>query len=235
MNVLYILGKGTADQNKELKFSLRMLEKHGKNIDDVFLFGENPRFHSDQLKFHYMRDYNGNKEYRIAKKILEACKKGVFKGDFLFINDDHFFIDDFNAENYPNYAKGELQHKTPNRSYQQSLINTRKYLESLNKTTFHFDIHTPIIYNTEKFIAMEPHIEVSKKQSSGFVVKSLYGNLYGLTPTMATDLKLNRFNEEKINQKLEGRHVFSCSDSGWRTGLKNWLNKNYPNKSKYEK
>lgn len=151
------------------------------------------------------------------------------------MNDDHFFNLPTDITNYPYYAKGELRSKTPNRFYQQSLINTRKHLEKLKKSTFHFDIHTPIIYNSERYLALEPHFEESKKQQCGFVVKSLYANFYGHEPTMIRDIKVNRFNKPKYQEVIEGAHVFSCSDAGWRDGLRHWLYTNYPEKSKYEK
>lgn len=234
MEVLYILGNGTADRYNELKFSLRCLEKHTEH-DKVVVLGENPRFNSSELIYEYCREYNGNKEWRIYRKIFEACKRGLVKGDFLFMNDDHFFIKDVDLENYPYYAKGQLKRSNPNRFYQQSLVNTKEYLEKHGKTTYHFDIHTPIIYNAKKFLELEPHFNESKKLSCGFVVKSIYGNWYDLTPTIIKDIKINRFNNEKYHEQIKDAHVFSCSDSGWRLGVKEWLNKNYPNKSKYEK
>ena len=235
MDVLYILGKGTVDRYRELQYSLRTLEKFAQGVDRVIVFGENPRFHSEELEYHYSRDYIGNKEYRIARKIFEACKRGLVKGDFLFMNDDHFFNLPTDITSYPYYAKGELQMRTPNRFYQQSLINTRQYLEGLGKTTFHFDVHTPIIYNAEKFLALEPHFDESKKLLCGYVVKSLYSNFYGHTPTMIKDIKINRFNRPEYREVIKEADVFSCSDPGWRDGLYHWLRNKYPEKSKYEK
>ena len=42
MDVLYYIGAGSMRQNIELRLSLRSLEKHGKNIDRVFLVGNKP-------------------------------------------------------------------------------------------------------------------------------------------------------------------------------------------------
>ena len=49
IDILYIVGTGSHWNNYELRYSLRTLEKYGKNIGRVFVSGANPGFLSDKI------------------------------------------------------------------------------------------------------------------------------------------------------------------------------------------
>lgn len=233
MDVLYILGKGSFDGNNELRYSLRSLERYVKGVDRVVLVGEDPRFISDKVEYYYCKEFEGNKEYRIAKKIEWACKN-VMSGDFLFMNDDFFFTKSIDPETYPYYHKGSLLSPAPNKQYMKALNDTGQYLERLGKTSFHFDVHCPIIYNSNAFLKLDPHIKASQMSQYGFVVKSLYSNILGIKGEFYEDVKLWSLNTPKDFERINKTSCFSCSDAGWQNGVRNYLKKEYPNKSKYE-
>jgi hypothetical protein len=228
MQMLYIIGNGSLHYNEELRFSLRSVEHFCPEITEIIVVGEKVNFLSDKVKFYPIKEEDGNKEYRIGMKVFNACKLGYVKGDFIFMNDDFFFTrsHDFTL----NYCKGRLTPINLNH-YQKAIHDTKLYLEENNKDINHFDVHTPIIYNSEKFLQLEPHLQKSRLASNGFVVKSLYGNFNDLKPTQYTDCKLSSFNQNKINQTS----VFSCSDGAWHQGVRSYLKQQFPNKSKYEK
>jgi hypothetical protein len=234
MTMLYIIGKGSINYNDELRMSLRTVEKFCPEVDRIIVAGELVPFLSKEVENIYIPESDGNKEYRISQKILKACEH--IKGDFIFMNDDFFFTrkQDWTL----NYAKPELKGIPKNgviEHYQKAIEDTRKYLQSLSKTTYHFDVHTPIVYNSEKFKALASHFEKSKETTNGLVVKSLYGNIYGLEPCFYDDVKLNALQTEREKQKARETHCISCSDASWHQGVRSYLRELYPNKSKYEK
>lgn len=231
MVALYILGNGSTCYNEELRFSLRTIEKYAKGIDRVIVAGELPELLSDKVFKIKIDEAKGCKEYRIAMKIYNAIKLGKIKGDFIFMNDDFFLTQETDFTNYPNYAKETLNETRNNSGYQISLRNTYQYLLNLGYTTYHFDVHTPIIYNAEKFVKLINHFEYSNTLEFGLVVKSLYGNIYGLEPTIYTDCKLWSLDLARINKT----HCFSSSDAGWQNGLRSYLKSKHPSKSSYEK
>lgn len=233
MDALYILGNGSIFNNEELRYSMRTLEKHVHGIDRVVIVGENPGFLSSEVAYHPLRDVNGNKEYRISQKIFTACREGWVSEKFFFLNDDFFFLKNIDAYNYPNYYKGSLW-PTGNGAYQQALKDTANYLSSLGRSTYHFDVHTPIVYDREKFLELDPHFEQSKRTQYGFVVKSLYGNIYQLPRTRYRDCKLNRLKELQDYERILKTNIFSCSDIGWRRGVAQYVKRTNPNPSKYE-
>lgn len=233
IDALYILGDGSKFDNEELRYSLRTLEKHVKNIHKVIIVGEDPKFLSDKAEYHYIPEVKGNKEYRIAKKIYTACEKGIVKGDFLFLNDDFFFTKEFDATKYPYYHKGDLLLGSPNKFYKASLMATYNYLKENGFNTLHFDVHTPIIYNSEKFLALKPHLDKSCLNAFGFVLKSLYSNIYGIEGEEYEDVKLGKFNNN-VFERMKSTNVVSCYDGGFEDWLYAYLRHEYKEKSKYE-
>lgn len=77
MDVLYILGSGSPFNNDELRYSLRSLEKNGVNVSRVIVVGENPGFLSENVEYYHVKEFSGNKEYRIGKKSNGPVKKAL--------------------------------------------------------------------------------------------------------------------------------------------------------------
>lgn len=234
MDLLYILGSGSKYNNDEIRYSLRSVEKNFKNIDRVVVVGENPGFLSDKVDYYFIKEAEGNKEWCIARKILTACESGIVKGDFLFMNDDFFFTREVDAEKYPYYCKGVLD-EAPDPNYSKSLVNTKEYLKGQGKRIKHFDVHTPIIYNTEKFIGLSETWDYSKSLDFGLVVKSTYCNMLEIDSCEPyEDVKLNHLNEEEDFDRIFSTNCFSCTDDAWYLGVYEYLKLMYPNKSIYE-
>ena len=92
MDFLYILGDGSQVKNEELRFSFRTIARFVKDLGRVIVVGEDPGFLSDEVEYYPVAEADGNKEYRIAQKIMYACEEEIVTGDFVFINDDHFYL-----------------------------------------------------------------------------------------------------------------------------------------------
>ena len=234
MDVVYLLGKGSPFNNEELLYSLRSLYHYGANVDRVILVGEKPHFLDYSKIIHVPFREEGPKDYRIAKKIEHICKEGIVNGNFLFMNDDFFFLKSFDCNHYPYYQKGPLLLGEPKTGYQNQLKLTRDYLLDHKKSAIHFDVHTPIVYNAEKFLKLEPIWEESKR-THGFVVKSIYANWFGITGTYYHDIKLKQLITPGEINRLKQAPMFSIYDAAWFHGVRAFLQNQFPNASKYEK
>jgi len=233
MDLLYILGKGSIFHDDELRYSLRSVERYVTDVDRVFVVGDDPGFLSNKVNYHYVEEATGNKEYCIAKKIEWACAN-VLEGDFLFMNDDFFFTQTVTAAGFPYYCKGSLLERVPDPRYGESLRNTYHYLKEKRLQTDHYDVHTPIIYNTKKFLALEPVWWISRSYQFGFVVKSIYSNTYKVKKQLYHDVKLNHLKSARDFERVAGTCIFSCSDQGWMKGVANYVKSKFKTKSKYE-
>jgi hypothetical protein len=227
MDALYPLG-GTQDFGYlEMLFSLRGLEKFA-DVDRVFVIGDNPGFLNPETTKLFPFEETGTKDYRIAKKVEFACGTDI-SDDFLFCNDDHFFMKPIGT--IPYYQKGDLEVRQPRALYQTYLNQTKEMLSSRGKTTKHFDVHCPIIYNKKKFMELAPLWGKEKN----YVVKSVYCNWHGLDGPFYKDHKLKKLSDSHDLNRITENEVFSVYDCAMVRGVLQYLCSNFGEPSRFEK
>lgn len=221
MDVLYVLGKGSKYNDAELRFSLRSMQKYLTGVDRVFLVGERPAFIKN-VEYLPFRDSYSIADINIYLKIKHACENGI-SDKFLFMNDDHFFLDYFDTEKFPNFAEGTIDEYLKRRG---GALNdyTRRVKRAAPGDSPFFDVHTPIVYEREKFLAMKYDMV------NGQTIKSLYGYTYKLEPTPFKDLKIFSQQDLIVHSKTP---IFSTRPR-ITAGLWRAIEEAYPLSSKYE-
>lgn len=231
MDLVFVLGKGSKWNNTEIRYSIRSAEKF-LSYENIFVVGECPKW-LDVTHIPAIDPYPLNKERNIFHKILTACDDPRISDDFIFMNDDHFILQE--QKELPNYAAGTLEGYLKNKrvtTYSISVNNTMFALKKNKLPTTFFDVHCPIVYNKQGIQELRKY---NWGIRGGYVIKSLYGNTHKLQGVEMTDLKLKTpTDEEAIKQRIAGRNVFSIADTAINTNLLNVLNELYPYKSKYE-
>lgn len=246
VDVVYILGKGSPWHNNELLYSLRSIDRFLQNIGNVYIVGSKPRFLNNVIHIPCEDVYSGH-ESNIIYKILTACDIPKLNEKFLFINDDHFLLRESKAEAFPYYFKGTLEQKIADRKaddeYKLALTNTYLWLKEKKLTTFHYDVHTPIIYSKKEFkriITALPDWETKE-----YVVKSLYCNTLKLKGTsIVEDCKLNKrhISVGEIQEFVRDKQCFSIGDrvladkkgANRPANMKGFLKKLFNQTSRYE-
>jgi hypothetical protein len=227
MDALYPLG-GTQDFGYlELLFSLRGLEKFA-DVDRVFVIGDNPGFLNPETTKLFPFEETGTKDYRIAKKVEFACGTDI-SDDFLFCNDDHFFMKPIGE--IPYYQKGDLGVPQPRALYDSYLNQTKQLLQNHGKTTYLFDVHCPIIYNKDKFMELAP----LWGKERNYVVKSVYCNWHGLDGPHYRDHKLKKLADSHDLSRITENEVFSVYDCAMVRGVIQFLCEKFPEPSRFEK
>jgi hypothetical protein len=113
-------------------------------------------------------------------------------------------------------------------------MNTFKALTAAGLPALNYDLHYPMIFN--KNLYPEIMDRYDWQEPRGFVVKSLYANTAGLTPTHSGDLKLQQQTTmHGLFNRLKGRPWFSIGDKILSQDFKNLLFALYPEPSIYEK
>lgn len=244
MDILYVLGTGSNWDNNELRYSLRSIEKFGKNVGNVYVIGADPGFLSEQVTFVSLEDWYSTKHKNILNKICEAVEYTNIGDKFLLSSDDHFYVKETDFDNYPIYCKGELpksyKRKCRNKGYYESLIDTKRILSNHHYTTYNFSWHG----NT--------HITREAINLAADVIKESYDTLRGCEPTALLlnvlyshkpfefirrrDLKLGNdiCCKEELIECIGDREVFSIGDLAIEKGAAQYLQELFPNKSKYE-
>lgn len=233
-DILIPLGNGSKQNNLELRYCLRSIELHLKEVGQVVIIGVKPDW-VQNIRFIPAQDSFNNWERaeNIYKKILKGCKLDWLSEQFLYAHDDHFLLHDYVAGKFPDYHRGlirlkELQEKNP-----QQYRQMRNTTDALGYLGFDFDIHCPMLIDKQCFISLFKNLEWP---DFGYGIKSYYGNNYADTSTEIEDLKFNeQLMRPSIYSVLDERQWFSIGDNSLTGGdMKQVLQELYPNKSKYE-
>lgn len=180
MDALYYIGSGSMRNNIELRYSLRALEKNGKNIDHVFVVGNRPEFLNANVNYIWVED-----KYEWWRNAFEKTKAAIKEGisdEFLLMNDDFFMLQCFDAEKYPYYHRGDIPLDKTGK-YGEVLANTRRVLEKVGAPIKHYGVHCPMRINGQKYLELE------KFYTEPVLARCLYGNLYAEAAQKITDNK----------------------------------------------
>lgn len=237
IDITFVLGKGSLWQNKEIKYSLRSIEKHLTGYRNIWIIGYLPDF-LQNVNHIQLPDEHPCKETNIYRKILRACQEERISDDFLFFNDDHFLMQNFEAPNFPFFYKSDLRESSKRmrygNRYKKAIDNAYRALHASGHDTKSFDTHTPMIYNKANFIKVMPGYDWNAKIS--FVVKSMYANSIKIEGIREPDCKINnQISSEEIKELISSRKVFSMGDGAIGNKMLNVLEELYPVASKYEK
>lgn len=241
-DVVYVLGAGSPWKNNELRFSIRSLVKNLKGFRRIYIVGEKPSWIKNVVHIPFPDVFtNGqNNDGNIIKKVLRACEIKGLSQNFLFINDDHFIIKPIEVLNIPPYQKGDMTTFTPEyfelNFWRLRLWRTKNILVKKGYSAYHYDCHTPIIFNKKKFVEVISQFDYEKNQ--GYTMKSLYGNVvynHGVPLDGNKKVIFRNFIYNDILERLKSCTFCSVNDSGLNLDFKIYLYRHFPDQSEFEK
>lgn len=237
MDIVYTYRYEKRSQNRQLRYSLRSIEKHLIGVGEVFVIG----FPCGMKGVRYIEHHDNFSAARnIMMKLQIIARTEEVSEDFLYIADDHYLLKSMEAKDYPYYVNGMLQdlYKTQNNAYRAMIKNTYEALELRQLPTLNYNIHTPIIYNKTKLRKLAEMYDLNNPLN--YLLKSLYMNTFhGLTiePELQElkDCKIRtNFEPEEIKSRIAARTCWSTGKESYNENIGKVLEELYPNKSKYE-
>lgn len=233
MDVIFALGRGSMWNDNELRYSLRSIVKHLKGYSKIWIVGNVPKFPIKNLNYIHFLENGRYPAVNVKNKILTACINEKVSDQFVFFNDDHFLLKDFDVNSFPYFYCGDLTDVRNATNYIHTVENTISVLKSAGCATKNFDTHTPIVYDKKAFWDVMHRYNWTIPH--GLCIKSLYCNTLGIRGTYAEDGKIYRSkNEEQLRSWLSKHDIFSIGDECLNYFLKNRFPIMYPTKSKYE-
>lgn len=155
--------KNDGNNGLELKYSIRSMVKHFRDMTGVLLIGEKPDWYIGE---HIpATDQVGKKEWNIVSKVLLCPHE-----NFLFSFDDVFALKDFDST-LPLYYSGTLKE---NKAFGQYVARNANVLSMYPDGLF-YDVHTPHVINRELYHKCQP-LDWNERQ---YLCKSIYGNFVG--------------------------------------------------------
>lgn len=176
-DVLYVLAnKSKRGSDRELRLSLRSLQKNCKDLGRVFIVtDELPDWIQNVEHIRCGDSWNGYPEISIYYKVMTFVYRSRCRS-FLFMNDDFYMMKPFEARNYPLYYRGELVYiENPSR-WQKVNNNTLDYLNKWKKEKHDYGVHCPILYDRLSVRCDGWSSERYIKIDSGILLRSIYGN-----------------------------------------------------------
>lgn len=247
MDIVYIVGNGSIDDNLELRMSLRSIAKFGRNVGKVIVAGRPPAFLSDEVIKLPVLDKYPYKHSNILTCVETVVKKGLVKGDFLYSSDDHFYVRETDFDNYPVYKKSDELRKNvvysdPYFKYHRSLVDTRLLLEKHGLPICNYSQHCNTHMNADIIMEFEWLLHESYKLKYGVEPTSLIMNAWQTKPDapetfMRKDLKVEIEKTVGGLLKLIGdKECFSIGDTSlYGHAVKDFFKTIYPEPCKYEK
>lgn len=214
------LGSDSKWKNNELRYCLRGLEMYS-DIDRVWLVGECPDWY---IGDHIEAKDTHTTTYNIWHKVLAASKHPEVSDNFLFINDDYFFLQPFKSALCP----FEYTDVTGNTPYKKIVRHTLDICEKSGLTALNYDVHRPMIINKAKFIETYNFFEWHLAIHEGLVMKSCYANFAEVEGVFCTDIKLTH------GCDIPNMDMFSISDEYITPAFKQYCSERWPEKSKWE-
>ena len=184
-DVLYVLAnKSKRGSDRELRLSLRSLQKNCKDLGRVFIVtDELPDWVQNVEHIKASDSYYGKPEKCVLSKLYRFTQNTQIQ-KFLFMNDDFYMMKKFIAKEYPYYYRGELVYiENPSR-WQKVNNNT---LDVLEQTIIDYGlaekndygVHCPILYDRKSVQALRWYVQHFEKQDSGVLFRSVYVNFLG--------------------------------------------------------
>lgn len=224
IDILYIKGKVSPNDDLELRYSLRSLQ----NVVDkgrVFITGNRPDFVKNVV--HTPCDDIGCRTINHWWKVRETILKTDISDDFILMYDDIFFMKGITLGDFPFYNRGLIKdHKTGTSSYIQNLKEAQKILTKMGKTTIDYTLHIPCIYNRDNFLKMDDIYFSYIDKYPAPSVRCMYGNLFVGNSPFREDLKIR-------NKNYNIDDIFSTADETFKYVLP-LLKKEFPERCKYE-
>ena len=245
MDMLYILGNGSKHYNKELRWSLRSLEKYGRNVGSIAVVGEPPKWLSPEVKTIKTDNHASLVQKNIWRNVAAAVEAGIVDGTFLLQTDDHFFVKEVDFDEYPVYVIGEIplvvDPDEDHYEYKLGLVGARWILGKNGMPTRMTSNHNPILVDAKCF---SRYPWIARQCGSAEVrmnVWSILGNMYLYDHPEARvatreDIKIcHAVSQKELDDILGYADVISIDDAAFDSeAFVDFMNKEFPTKSRWE-
>jgi hypothetical protein len=245
MDIVYVIGTESKNDNLELRMSLRSISKYGHNIKRVIVVGAPPKWLSDDVVKVWVPDKYVYKHSNILMCLEKVVDLGLVEGDFLYSSDDHFYCRDVDFDNYPYYLKGILR-KTVNNldpfyNYHKSLCDTRMLCQKHGFPVRNYSQHCNTHMHSEVIKRIKPILRESYGLPFGVEPTSIVMNAWMTFPNAPQVVKredvkiLQAKSIADIWEQIGDRDCFSIGDSAFSgKAMMDFFKAEYERRSLYE-
>ena len=180
IDVVYKLGpKSDYEDFWELRFSIRSVIQHFKDIRNIIIVGVKPRWWLG--KFITVDDiYTDNKkDVNLINKLIIACIEDGVSERFINMSDDIILMNDLTTQDLEIPYQIEPKQKKNNMLWYIRYLDTTAALKNKGLSSTCFEGHCPYLLNSKLY----PHIMFKHRytECNGMLGNTLYYNTLGIT------------------------------------------------------
>jgi hypothetical protein len=203
-----------------------------ENLDhgNVFVVGEKPIFLTSEVIHIPAKDRHENKLKNALEKQIIVANDPRLSSEFILMNDDFFIMEPtaITPLHLGRIDDALLSHETKGGYYYHALALVQDMIRFFGvKNPINYEAHIPITYDKKKFLRLAERLDAG---TEGYLMRSLYGNFYGIGGHKIKDVKV--YSQWK---DWDGGTFLSVDDVVTRReSFQAFLQKAFPHPSIYE-
>lgn len=235
-------------QGNELQYALRGWAENFTENFNLVIVGDRLPWMSDDLVVIDAPRESENPPLDIVAKMLKVIESDLVSEKFIWAHDDQYLISPCHTADFEALkCVGKLENADAGSvQYRRNKEATLNFLKDMEKSTWDFSTHSPIVYEKQKLKNLINRLNLTE---NAMLVSSLYFNLFfpgfvpynlsGRNALLKDNFRLGVFRREanlKLMQELmPGKKMICNSELGWTPELDQILNETFPEKCRYEK
>lgn len=232
-------------QGKELLYAMRSIGLNLREDFKVVVIGDSEDWFSDEV-IHIAADrVSENPQVDTLYKLMLAIGDERVSDGFIWANDDIYTVSPtLLADIQVLTAQGKLAY-LPNSTkvYEVNRNKTVELLKKLGLKDHNYDTHTPFYFEKEKLVELFEKIDALN--SEGLLLPSIYFNSYfgdhtpaqidGVTGNYMLRIMSKNTNPADFQKYIVGKKFLNNAEAGYNSVLVSYLEKNFSEKSRFEK
>lgn len=222
---------------QELRFALRSIERHLIGYRNIIIVTDSAPNWLQNVELVAMAD-DSRKNINLFRKRIAAAE--FSDADYnLYCCDDYVFLKNIHALKVPALTCfRDMASYLGNRVWFQCLRATAAALKKHGKSSLHCESHTPSLVDRKKFLELAEIFKSERETEPGVAVCGLYHNYCGTRMLPMDHFKAtfesNAGGVDAVAEKCDHRFFLGYNDKGFESGVQEYLNRQFPNLSKYE-
>lgn len=235
--VFTLAGENSRTDNEELRIALRSIEKHAKDLGNVYIVTDNAPKWLDNVNIIHAHDiYTDNKDANLITKLLKACVCDKISDRFMYWSDDQVLTSDISLKHtIPVYNDRGIDHFSSSSSrWGTRMRHTLELVRDMGgDASCNWDSHVPQPIDKIMFSHIMGSLDFSTQP--GLCVNTAYFGIKGEAKQCCqSSVKLTYENTDTARYDFNKVFV-GYNDEGYFAGLREALLAKFPDKSKYEK